>query len=597
MIGNSKYWQCIYIAVFVLTLFTHNVFQAHATQQTTSKTLTAVIPFDSPPTYYKDSSTNKAAGFAVDIMSAIGQQTGYEIKYEFKKDWTEIIEAVKTGEADIAPEMGVTEERIKVLSFTLPTDTFPVVIFVRTNSGINEVRKGMKVGAIKGSAAYEKLIKMHDGIEVTTYDSFQNGLLDLLAGQIDAFCCPAPTLMQLAIKAGFEDRIKIVGQPIMELKRAIAVRQGNNALLAELNKAVDDFVNTPAYQQIYSKWYGKRQTYWTEKKIITFVALFGIAIIAIMGGWRHYSLVKINRRLLETESKLKQSELLARTIIETEPECVKIIDADCNLIMMNRAGLDMLQVDSLEQVKGQNVCPFVSPEYRDAFMKLTKEVCSGVSGTLTFEVVGLKGRHLWLETHAVPFRNENSEIIGLLSVTRDVTESKKAETALMQSEENFRTLFNKSADAIFLVRPDGSIADVNDMACKRYKYSREELIRMNVSQIDSPATSKLAPERTARVMEKGVVTFEVEHVAKDGEIFPVEANASSILLNGEPILISTCRDITERKKVVEMIANERERLSVTLRSIGDGVIVTDVDGNITLLNRGEELTGWTTMRQ
>jgi two-component system cell cycle sensor histidine kinase/response regulator CckA len=135
--------------------------------------------------------------------------------------------------------------------------------------------------------------------------------------------------------------------------------------------------------------------------------------------------------------------------------------------------------------------------------------------------------------------------------------------------------------------------DVNDMACKRYKYCREELISMNVSQVDSPATSKLAPERTARVVEKGVVAFEAEHIAKDGEIFPVEANASTILLNGETVLISTCRDITERKKAEATIASERERLTVTLRSIGDGVIVTDTKGTVTLLNKvAEELTGW-----
>jgi PAS domain S-box-containing protein len=169
----------------------------------------------------------------------------------------------------------------------------------------------------------------------------------------------------------------------------------------------------------------------------------------------------------------------------------------------------------------------------------------------------------------------------------------RQEQRLKKSEDNFRMLFNKSADAIFLVKPDGSIADVNDIVCRRYQYSREELLSMNISQIDSPATRNLAPERTARVMEKGPVVFEAEHITKDGELIPVEANASFILLGGQPVLLSACRDISERKKAQEALADEKERLAVTLRSIGDAVIVTDIAGSITLINKvAEDLTGW-----
>jgi two-component system, cell cycle sensor histidine kinase and response regulator CckA len=444
--------------------------------QTTSKrkTLTAVIPSDSAPTYYKDIKTNEAAGFAVDVMNAIGKQTGYSISYQFRNDWSEIVDAVKDGTADIVPDMGITEERLKVLSFTVPTSAFPIMMFIRANSGITELRNGMHVGAIKGSASYGIMMKRYNNILPIAYDSYQNGLLDLLAGQIDAFCSPAPTLIRLSRDADLEDHIKIIGSPLMELKRAIAVRQDNKELLAELNKAVDDFVNTPQYQQIYAKWYGKPKPYLTVERIVMFAAGFAVLVIVIMAVWRHYSIIRLNKNLLKT-----------------------------------------------------------------------------------------------------------------------IAEKKKVETALKKSEENFRTLFDKSADAIFLVRPDGSIADVNDVVCRRYKYSREELLAMNVAQVDSPSTSKYAQERTENIQKYGTVVFEAEHITKDGKIIPTEANASFIMMGDEPLLISTCRDITERKKAEEAILSEKERLAVTLRSIGDGVIVTDIDGTITLINKvGEQLTGW-----
>ncbi len=151
------------------------------------------------------------------------------------------------------------------------------------------------------------------------------------------------------------------------------------------------------------------------------------------------------------EAALRNSEIMLRTIIETEPECVKLLDANANLLMMNRAGLEMLQVDSLDQVKGQCVCPMIVPEYCDSFMDLTKRIFNGESGTLVFKMTGVKGRQLWLETHAVPFRNEKNEIVALLGVTRDITERKMAEQAAEQAAKEWSAAMDVSEDIIYLL--------------------------------------------------------------------------------------------------------------------------------------------------
>ncbi len=135
------------------------------------------------------------------------------------------------------------------------------------------------------------------------------------------------------------------------------------------------------------------------------------------------------------QEALKNSETLLQAIIDTEPECVKLIDAGGNLIMMNRAGLAMIEADSFDQVRGHCVCPLVAGEYLKEFEGFIKRVFEGESGTLAFEMRGLKGRSLWLETHAVPFKNEKNEIVALLGITRDITEKKKLENDLLRAQK------------------------------------------------------------------------------------------------------------------------------------------------------------------
>jgi PAS domain S-box-containing protein len=135
------------------------------------------------------------------------------------------------------------------------------------------------------------------------------------------------------------------------------------------------------------------------------------------------------------EDALRMSQNYLQTIIDTEPECVKLLDRDGAVLMMNRAGLDMIEAGSLDEVKGKSIYELVSPEYREAFRTNVNMVFEGKSGTLEFEIVGLKGRRLRLETHAVPLFGENDRIIALLGITRDITERKKLEEELIKAQK------------------------------------------------------------------------------------------------------------------------------------------------------------------
>ena len=151
-----------------------------------------------------------------------------------------------------------------------------------------------------------------------------------------------------------------------------------------------------------------------------------------------YAVLGISRNITEhrrADEELKVSRRFLETIIETEPECVKLIGRDGHLLMMNRSGLNMIEADTFEQVKEQPIFPLISPKYLKAFKKLTDDVFQGKTGDMVFQMTTLKGRNLWLDSRAVPLRNDRNEIIAMLAITRDITERRKLEEQLRQAQK------------------------------------------------------------------------------------------------------------------------------------------------------------------
>ncbi|HEY5579733.1 MAG TPA: diguanylate cyclase [Rhodoferax sp.] len=138
----------------------------------------------------------------------------------------------------------------------------------------------------------------------------------------------------------------------------------------------------------------------------------------------------LEQRVQEQTAELKASELHLQTIIENEPECIKIVDAQGCLKHMNPAGLAMIEADSLAQVAGRPVFDLIAPEYRAAFADLHQRVLAGAKMQMQFEVIGLKGGRRWLETHAVPMLDHGETVH--LAVTHDITERKQMEAQVRQ---------------------------------------------------------------------------------------------------------------------------------------------------------------------
>jgi diguanylate cyclase (GGDEF)-like protein/PAS domain S-box-containing protein len=143
--------------------------------------------------------------------------------------------------------------------------------------------------------------------------------------------------------------------------------------------------------------------------------------------------------LHRSEQDLREKNQFLNSILQCEPECVKVVGLDGHLLQMNAAGLRMLGVASVDEVREVGLFNFVVPKDRSAFERLHAAVCQGGSGVLEFQIEARDGVVRWLETHATPLRDAQGVIGGVLGITRDLTD-RKASAELIWKQANFDRL-------------------------------------------------------------------------------------------------------------------------------------------------------------
>lgn len=186
------------------------------------------------------------------------------------------------------------------------------------------------------------------------------------------------------------------------------------------------------------------------------------------------------------------------------------------------------------------------------------------------------------------------------SLIIDVTDQKETNRRLYESEAKFRAISESALDAIVLMNNKGQIMYWSPTAEKIFGYTEEEIIGLDVHKV-------LMPDKYRKKFDKGFHKFlhtgdgpvigkliELTANHKTGREIPIEMALSPVNMYGECWVSSIIRDITERKEAAEIIFNESEKFKATLFSVGDGVIATDYNGVIIVMNKSaEKITGWT----
>ncbi|WP_375513012.1 PAS domain S-box protein [uncultured Nostoc sp.] len=308
----------------------------------------------------------------------------------------------------------------------------------------------------------------------------------------------------------------------------------------------------------------------SRKGIVTFfiAAIVDLVLVALLYDllWRYI------RQLQQTELALQQSENRLRAMIDAEPECIQLIARDGTLLEINAEGLAIMEVESADVLIGKPIDAVIVPEYRAAFADMHKSICQGNKGTLEFEIVGFKGTRRYIETHAVPLRNESDGTFIHLALMRDITQQKQAEQKIREQG----LLLDVSSDAILVRNIHNQILFWNQGAERLYGWKTEEIIGKNVLQLLYKDISPQLEDAYLKVMNTGEWRGELHQLTREGKVIIVESRWTLMRDDNEQpkSILSVNTEITQQKQLeAQLLRSQR------LESIGmlAGGIVHDLN--------------------
>lgn len=151
---------------------------------------------------------------------------------------------------------------------------------------------------------------------------------------------------------------------------------------------------------------------------------------------------------------------------------------------------------------------------------------------------------------------------------------------LAESEKRFRSIIEQATDAMYLADFEGNLLDVNIQACKSTGYSRQEMLRMNISDLDVAHKSNEKLQNFFSVLGANQqLTIESKHKRKDGSTFPVEISSSIIELEGKTRALGFVRDISERKENELKIIRMGQHYQALIEKAPDGIVLINADGS------------------
>jgi PAS domain S-box-containing protein len=307
---------------------------------------------------------------------------------------------------------------------------------------------------------------------------------------------------------------------------------------------------------------------------------------AVLGGQKLVFCVcrDISRRK-RAEEQLRHSEARYRSLVETSFDWIWEMDAAARYTFTSPQVQQLLGYAPAE-VLGRAPFDFMAEAEARRIGALFGDLAAQKKTFSNLEITKLHkdGREVIMEASGVPVLDAQGQLQGYRGIVRDITERKRGEQVLLQSERNYREVFNAANDAIFVHDAEtGAVLDVNETMLRLYGFTREEALRLTPNDSSSgisPYSAVEAREWMAKAVAEGPQVFEWLARKKSGAFFWVEVALKSADINGQRRILAVVRDITERKRVGEQLALFKHSVDTTR----DGVYWFDSHNKLIYVN-------------
>ncbi|MBM3119413.1 MAG: PAS domain S-box protein [Chloroflexi bacterium] len=288
------------------------------------------------------------------------------------------------------------------------------------------------------------------------------------------------------------------------------------------------------------------------------------------------------------QEMLRQSEEKYRTLTEQSLMGLVVLQ-DFRIVFANAAFAEIARysIDELLSLPPEKVQALVHPEDQALVWGRFRDRLAGKTVPPRYEYRGIrKDRSVcWLEMHAT--RIEYGGKPAIQGAIIDITERKRAEEMLQESERKYHGLFDNANEAIYLIEPyTARIIDCNRKAAEMDGYGVEELKTMSAMDLHPPEERPQVLDKFRQIRKMGGVAgiMGLHHQRKDGTLIDIEANSAMLEIGGRMFNLSIVRDVTQRKRVEEALRQSEERYRTILEEMEDSYFEVDLAGNITFAN-------------
>ncbi len=511
------------------------------------------------PPYATLDENGQPAGFSVDLLRAVARSAGLGLRFT-TGPWDQVWRGLVAGDLDVLPIVAISDERRILVDFGLPhTETFDA-FFVR--QGVREIpdlraAEGKTIGVMRSDAAQHELIERGFRGQVALVDTIPDGLRRLAAGEFDAFLCSKLVGILAIQQHGIVGLV--AGPPIPDYKRVFAfgLRKGASDLKERLDQGLLTVKTSGEYDRIYARWLSYDDPWRRFRPYLPAAfALLGLGLVLAA---------------LVLAAQRRRTRFL-RSIVETAQDGFWMLDSSGRILLVNDAACalsgytrkdllemtaaDMEAVERLDEVKAHLERVLRTGSERFLTRHRRKD------GTLIDVEVSVQ---------AVPGKRGRT-----VAFLRDVTQAKRSDELLRESEALFRNLFERNTATELIIDPDnGSIVDANQAAANYYGWSRDRLRQMRIQEINTlPPTE--AEAAILRVRTEGAVHFEFRHRMADGSIRDVDVFTSKVEIHGRDLIFSIILDSTARKQAEAALRVAHAQLALTSRLAALGTLVAGV---------------------